>query len=62
MSIKNGSSLLAGNVYLLPMADGKKKFSQLLCKALSMQLGTSGLFCVQSFTQGICNSLVKLDF
>lgn len=25
MSIKNGSSLLAGNVYLLPMADGKKK-------------------------------------
>lgn len=51
MSIKNGSSLLAGNVYLLPMADEKKKkFSQLLCKALSMQLGTSGLFCVQSFT------------
>lgn len=25
MSIKNGSSLLAGNVYLLPMADEKKK-------------------------------------
>lgn len=40
----------------------KKKFSQLLCKALSMQLETSGLFCVQSFTQGICNSLFKLDF
>lgn len=26
MSIKNGSSLLAGNVYLLPMADEKKNF------------------------------------
>lgn len=60
MCIKNGSSLCAGNVYLLPMADGKKT-SQLLCKALSMQLETSGLFCVQSFTQGICNSLFKLD-
>lgn len=40
----------------------EKKFSQLLCKALSMQLETSGLFCVPSFTQGIRNSLFKLDF
>lgn len=40
----------------------EKQISQLLCKALSMQLETSGLFCVQSFTQGICNSLFRLDF
>jgi len=40
----------------------EKKTSQLLSKALSIQLETSGLFCVQPFTQGICNSLFKLDF
>lgn len=61
MSIKNGSSLCAGNVYFYQWLM-EKKFSQLLCKALALQLETSGLFCAQSFTQGICNSLFKLDF
>lgn len=44
MSIKNGSSLLAGNVYLLPMSDGEKKNSP-SCSVKLSQCSLEHLVC-----------------